>query len=354
MLNILIALLMFAVLIAVHEFGHFAAAKLSGVQVNEFSIGMGPAIIKKQFGETLYSIRWIPAGGYCAMEGEDAESDNPRAFGRAKTWKKIVILVAGAFMNFVLGYLIIFVLFVTASGFVWPTVGGFMEGYNNENSGLMAGDVVYEVNGFPIYTFGNFAQFLDKAGDSFDIVIERDGVRMELLDVYMPRQLMEDSQGNISNLRGIYIGQTRFDATFDNVLKFTWYNTIDFVRLVYINLLDLITGVLSPTDMSGPIGIVDSIAQVGEASEDIEEASLNISYFAALITINLGVMNLLPLPALDGGRIFFILCNSVYFAATKKNVPVKYEAIFHGTGLVLLLGMMLVVTISDIGRILNR
>lgn len=354
MLNILIAILMFGILIGVHEFGHFAAAKLSGVQVNEFSIGMGPAIFQKQKGETMYSLRWIPAGGYCAMEGEDAESDNPRAFGRAKTWKKIVILVAGAFMNFVLGYLIILVLFITASGFLMPTLGGFIDGYDNENCGLQPDDIIYEVNGFPIYTFGNFAQFLYRAGDTVDFEVERDGVRMRIDDVYLPLQEKVDENGAVSYLRGIYIGQARYEPTFENIMLFTWYNTLDFVRLIYINLLDLITGVLSPTDMSGPIGIVDSIAQVGEASEDVAEASLNISYFAALITINLGVMNLLPLPALDGGRIFFILGDSIFYKFTKKNIPVKYEACFHGIGLIALLCMMGIVTFSDISRILNR
>lgn len=354
MFNILIAMVMFGILVGVHEFGHFAAAKLCGVQVNEFSIGMGPAIIQKKKGETMYSLRWIPAGGYCAMEGEDADSDNPRAFGRAKTWKRIVILVAGAFMNFVLGYLIIFVLFATATGFLMPTIGGFIDGYDNENSGLQPNDIIYAINGHPIYTFGNMAQFLDRAGDTIDFEVERDGVRMELNNVYLPRQLKMDENGNASNLRGIYIGQARFNPTMENIFLFTWYNTLDFARLVYMNLLDLITGVLSPTDMSGPIGIVDSIAQVGEASESVADASLNISYFAALITINLGVMNLLPLPALDGGRIFFILGNSIYFKFTKKNIPIKYEAYFHGAGLLLLLGLMAVVTVSDIGRIMNR
>lgn len=354
MLNILIALFMFAVLIAIHELGHFVAAKLCGVQVNEFAVGMGPAIVKKKFGETLYSIRWIPMGGYCAMEGEDAESENPRAFTRAKTWKKIIILVAGAFMNFVLGIVIIFTLFVTATGFNMPTIGGFIPGYENENCGLQAGDIVYEVNGSPIYTFGNLAQFLDRAGDVVDFEVERDGQRIVLQEVYLPRQLKTNTEGITSNLRGIYIGQATFEADFGNVLKFTWWNTLDFVRLIYMSILDLVSGALKVTDMSGAVGIVDTIAQVGEASEDVEAATLNISYLAALITINLGVMNLLPLPALDGGRIFFILANQVYFTFTKKNVPVKYEAIFHGTGMVLLLLLMLVVTVSDISRIINR
>lgn len=354
MINIMIAMFMFSILIGVHEFGHYAAAKLCGVKVNEFAIGMGPAIIQKQKGETLYSLRWIPAGGYCAMEGEDVDSDSPRAFTRAKTWKKIVILVAGAFMNFVLGFLIIFVLFVTAAGFAMPTVDNFIEGYNNESCGLQSGDIVLEINGHPIYTYGNMAQFLDRAGDTIDFVVERKGETVVLSDVHLPRQMKIDENGITTNLRGITLGIAEYEASMENILKFTWWNCLDFVRLVYMNLLDLITGVLSPTDMSGPVGIVDSIAQVGEASETVEAATLNISYFAALITINLGVMNLLPLPALDGGRIFFILANSVYFFFTKKNVPIKYEAYFHGAGLVLLLGMMAVVTVSDIGRIMNR
>lgn len=354
MVNILIALAMFGILVGIHEFGHFAAAKLCGVQVNEFSIGMGPAVFQKKKGETMYSLRWIPAGGYCAMEGEDADSDNPRAFGRAKTWKRIVILVAGAFMNFVLGYFILLVLFVTAAGFIMPTIGGFIDGYNNEESGLLPNDIVYAVNGHPIYTYGNMAQFLDRAGDTIDFEIERDGIRMELQDVYLPRQEKTDADGNYSNLRGIYIGQAVFEASTENILLFTWYNTLDFMRLVYMNLLDLITGVLSPKDMSGPVGIVDSIAQVGEASETVADTVLNISYFAALITINLGIMNLLPFPALDGGRILFILGDSIFFRFTKKNIPVKYEACFHGAGLLVLLCMMMVFTVSDVGRILNR
>lgn len=354
MINILIAMVMFSILIAVHEFGHFSVAKLSGVKVNEFSIGMGPAIFQKQKGETLYSLRWIPAGGYCAMEGEDAESENPRAFGRAKTWKKIAILLAGAVMNFILGYLIILVLFATGDGFVMPTLGGYIEGYNNEECGLMPNDIIFEINGHPIYTFGNMANFLSRAGDTVDFEVERDGVRMDINDVYLPQQRMIDSDGNESFLRGVYIGRAYYENSIENILKFTWYNTLDFVRLVYMNLLDLITGVLKPTDMSGPIGIVDSIAQVGEASENTAEATLNISYFAALVTINLGVMNLLPLPALDGGRIFFILCNSVFRSFSKKDIPVKYEAYFHGAGMLVLLCMMLVVTFSDVSRIINR
>lgn len=257
-------------------------------------------------------------------------------------------------MNFILGYLIILCLFATAGSFMMPTLGAFMDGYGNEDCGLQPDDIIYAVNGSPVYTYGNFAQFLYRAGDSFDVEVERDGVRMEILDVYLPQQEKVDENGNVSFLRGIIIGQAYYEANFKNIMLFTWYNTLDFVRLIYMNLLDLITGVLKPTDLSGPVGIVDSIAQVGEASDGVAEASLNISYFAALITINLGVMNLLPLPALDGGRIFFILANSIYYSFTKKNVPVKYEAYFHGAGLLALLCMMGVVTFADISRILNR
>ena len=147
---VVIAVLIFGVLIATHELGHFATAKLLGVQVNEFAVGMGPALWKKEKGETLYSIRALPIGGYCAMEGEDEESDNPRAFGRASGWKKIVILCAGAFMNFLTGFVLILILFSQATGFVLPTIDGFLEGYGVEDSGLQPGDVVYSLDGHRI------------------------------------------------------------------------------------------------------------------------------------------------------------------------------------------------------------
>ncbi len=353
-MTIIIAILMFSILIGIHEFGHFAAAKLLGVQVNEFAIGMGPALWKKQGKETLYCLRAFPIGGYCAMEGEDAESPNPRSLFCAAPWRRFIILAAGSFMNLVLGYIIILILFSQAVGFFMPTIDGFIDGYDTDNKGLEAGDIVYKVDSHPIYTYGNLSMLLATAGDTVTFEVERDGQRITLKDVYLPRQEKTDEEGNVTNLRGITLGREVFEASLGNKLLFSWYYSLDLGRMVYMNLLELVRGSLSITEMSGAVGIVDSINQVGQQAEDTEEAAFNITYFAALITINLGLMNLLPLPALDGGRIFFLVINEAFFKVSKRKIPVKYEGYFHATGMVLLLTLMVVVTYSDISRILTR
>ena len=176
MLYILVAILIFGILIATHELGHFTAAKLLGVKVNEFSIGMGPSIFSHKKGETLYSVRALPIGGYCAMEGEDDDSADPRAFGRAAGWKKFIILCAGAAMNFLTGLLIILVLYSQRSGFVMPTVAGFLDGYSLEACGLQAGDRVVSIDGHRMYSYDDLSLYLSRAEDTVDWVVERDGL----------------------------------------------------------------------------------------------------------------------------------------------------------------------------------
>ncbi|MFI3250855.1 MAG: M50 family metallopeptidase, partial [Eubacteriales bacterium] len=309
MLYILISLVIFGVLITVHEAGHFFASKTLGVQVNEFSVGMGPLIIQRKKGETMYSLRALPLGGFCALEGEEHDTDNPRSLFGVSLWRKLVILSAGSICNFILGFLIILALFMGESGFIMPTIGGFIDGYGTETSGLQAGDIVLEVDGTPIYNYNNLSILLGKAGDIVDFKVERNGEKLTLNDVQLPRQQRTDEDGIHSNLRGITIGYEIFPPTLANKVAFSWYNTLDFVRMIWMNLGDLVTGALSKDDLSGPIGIVDSVTQVGQQSETSADAVFNLGYFAALISINLGVMNLLPFPALDGGRIFFSLIN---------------------------------------------
>ena len=288
---VVIAVLIFGVLIATHELGHFATAKLLGVQVNEFAVGMGPALWKKEKGETLYSIRALPIGGYCAMEGEDEESDNPRAFGRASGWKKIVILCAGAFMNFLTGFVLILILFSQATGFVLPTIDGFLEGYGVEDSGLQPGDVVYSLDGHRIYNYNNLTFFLGRAGDTLDFVVLRDGEKVRLDGVEMPLQARTDEEGKTTYLRGISVGREIIPATLGSKLLYSWYNSLDFVRTVWISLGDLVSGVVGLRDLSGPVGIVTTISQVGTQSETVGDAVYNILYLSALIAVNLAVMN---------------------------------------------------------------
>ncbi|MBE6973047.1 MAG: RIP metalloprotease RseP [Ruminococcaceae bacterium] len=350
MLYIIIAVLLFGFLIAIHEFGHFITAKAFGVRVNEFAIGMGPAIFSRQKGETLYALRVFPVGGYCAMEGEDEDSDDPRAFGAQKGWKRLVILAAGAFMNFLAGLVLILLLFSGAQAFSTPVISGFMDGFPLEGEqGLMAGDRIVSINGERIYLYNDVTLFLSRGnGEPYDIVVERNGQRVVLNDLPLePREYTVD--GQTVTRYGLYFSIE--EATVGAKLRNSWYNAIDFVRLVRISLTDLVSGNAGLKDMTGPVGIVDTITQVGSQSASVRIALENILYFGALIAVNLAVMNLLPLPALDGGRIFFLLINGAWMLLFRRRIDPKYESYVHVAGLVALLALMAVVTFNDLARI---
>jgi len=352
MVYILVAVIMFGLLIAVHEFGHFFTAKLFGVKVNEFAIGMGPAILKKQKGETLYSLRVFPIGGYCAMEGEDEDSEDPRAFGSAAPWKQIVVLVAGAAMNFLVGLLLILFIYTQSTGFYRPTIAGFSDGFGIEDCGLQAGDVVRSVNGSRIYYYGNLSLMLSRAGDQIDWVVERDGQQVKV-STYLPYQEVVLEDGQIGYQRGLLIGSVMENATPLNIVRYSWYTALDFVRMVWMGLSDLLSGALGIRDLSGPVGIVSMISEVGTQSATAQIAMINVAYFAAMIAVNLAVMNLLPLPALDGGRVFFLLVNCVLYGMFRKKIPPKYEGYVHMIGLALLLSLSVTVMFSDVGKLLG-
>ena len=358
---ILAAILIFGILIAVHELGHFLAAKLCGVQVNEFSIGMGPAVWHRQKGETAYSFRILPIGGYCAMEGEDEDTGNIRAFTRQGFWKKLVILAAGAFMNFLTGLLIVAILFSGAGAFYVDGIQGLApEVSQTGENGLMAGDLIYKVNGWRTYLGGDAQMFLGYSGDTADLEVIRDGRHIKVRDI--PRQTCTDQAGNPYQGFGLYVGRLPVEASPLKRIQYTWYQTLDFVQLVWFSLGQLLTGGAGLGDVSGPVGIVTTIRDVGtEAQESAEAnnqngllaAAQSIAYFAALIAVNLAVMNLLPLPALDGGRIFFLLVDAVSMALFKRKVPEKYQAAVNTAGFALLMGFMLLVTFQDVFKLIK-
>lgn len=347
-MSIVFAILLFSFLIFIHELGHFVAAKLSGVQVNEFAMFMGPAIFKKQVGETLYSIRCIPIGGYCAMEGEDAQSDNPRAFGSAKWWKRLIILVAGSFMNFVAGLLIMVIVFMPVKQLVTPVIDSF-ESYSTVSGeqGLQAGDRILEVDGEKIYVQSDFGMLLSlNQGDVHDLVVERNGSKVYLNDFVMQRHEVKDEQGNTQMLYGMNF--TQIDATFSDKVQYAWNNTINVIRSVRLSLQMLISGQAGIGDMTGPVGIVQIMSDTAQASDTTLDAVLNMLYFGAFIAINLAVMNMLPIPALDGGRVVALLLTTGIEAVTRKKINPKYEGYIHAAGMVLLLGLMAVIMFKDI------
>ncbi|HHU21812.1 MAG TPA: site-2 protease family protein [Clostridiales bacterium] len=348
---IIVAIIVFGLLIATHELGHFIAAKACGVKVVEFSIGMGPAVYKKQGKETLYSLRALPVGGFCAMEGEDSKSNDPRAFTNQVAWKRIIILVAGSAMNFLLGFVLILLVFSQAESFTTPTITGFMEDcpYEGED-GLMAGDTIYKIDGERIYFSSNVGFYLGRGnGKTVDLVLIRDGKKIYLDDY--PMTLREYEQGGETVLKyGLYFGVKETGAAAR--LKYSWYCVLDFVRLVRLGLVDLVTGVVGIRDMSGPVGIVGLINDVGQGSENVSDAISNIAYFTAFITVNLSVMNMLPIPALDGGRVLFLVVTWVTERVLRRKIDPKYEGYIHAAGLFLLFGLMAVVMFNDIVKII--
>ena len=350
MVYILAAILVFGVLITVHELGHFLAAKACGVRVNEFSIGMGPLLFHRTKGETEYSLRLLPIGGYCMMEGEEEESDDPAALENKNFFQKLFIFAAGAGMNFVTGLLIILLLFADAAAFYTPVISGLAPEFESHETTLMEGDRFYAINGERIYLYSDVSLFLDRGfGEPYDITVLRDGEKVFLEDVELKYGEVTSYSGEKYQGFGFYFGYE--EATFLNRISYSWYQAMDFVRLVRMSLVDLFTGGASINDLSGPVGIVSTMTEVGENAETVKDAVGDIAYLAALIAVNLSVMNLLPLPALDGGKILFLAVNSVFMLLFKKKVPPKYENYIHTAGLVLLLGLMVVVCFNDIMKL---
>lgn len=347
-MSILFAILLFSLLIFVHELGHFLAAKASGVQVNEFSMFMGPAIFKKQVGETLYSIRCIPIGGYCAMEGENGDSDAPRAFGTVAWWKRLIILVAGSFMNLIAGFLIMLIVFAPAKQFVIPVIDTF-EQYStvNQPGGLQPGDRILQVDGEKVYVQSDFSMLLAmNPGDTHDLVVQRNGQKVYLNDFLMEKHETTDEQGNKIMLYGMNFSVE--EATLGNRITYALKSVANTIRTTRLSLQMLFTGQAGLGDMTGPVGIVQMMSDTAEASETSLDAIMNMLYFDGFIAINLAVMNMLPIPALDGGRVLALLLTTGIEAVTKKKIDPKYEGYIHGAGMVLLLGLMALILFKDI------
>ena len=359
-MSVIFAIFLFSVLIFVHELGHFTAAKLSGVQVNEFSMFMGPALWKKQVGETLYAIRCIPIGGYCAMEGEDGGSDNPRSFDKAAWWKRLIILAAGAAMNFLIGValMVIVVLMVSVclpgKQTAVPVIASF-EDYatvNGEN-GLQAGDRIVEVDGEKLYSYSDFSMILSlNPGDVHDITVRRNGEKVVLKDFLLEKHEVTLKNGSTGLRYGMNF--TLSTPNFWEKLGMAWNQSLDTVRMVRLSLQMLLGGKVGIKDMSGPVGIVSEMSKVAAASDSKVTALLNMLYFGGFIAINLAVMNLLPIPALDGGRIVCLLITVVVEAITKKKINPKYEGYLHGAGMILLLALMAIIMFKDVIFLFKR
>ena len=346
---IVIAILIFGFLIVTHELGHFAAAKLFNVRVSQFAVGMGPALLKKQKGETLYALRAFPFGGFCAME-EDEESEDPRAFTNQVWWKRFIILASGALMNFLTGFIILLFIVPKSQAFMTPTITGFFDNCPYENAqSFQADDTFYKIDGHRVFFSSNISLLLSRSdSETHDIVLIRDGEKVELENFKLvPVEYELDGEKVMKY--GLYFGVKEQGVLAG--LKYTVNSARDFVRLVWMGLSDLVSGSVGLKDLSGPVGIVEIINDVGENSETAAAASMNIGYLAAFIAVNLAVMNLLPIPALDGGRLLFLVFTAAFERLTRKKLNPKYEGYVHAAGFILLIGLMVVVMFSDIYKL---
>ena len=350
MLFIIVGIIFFGLLVAVHEWGHYITARLLDVQVNEFAIGMGPALWSRQKGETRYSFRLFPIGGYCAMEGEDEDTGNPRAFSAKAPWRRIVILTAGSFMNLLAGFLLVVLLFTAVGSYSVPVLRDLAPGCPAAGY-LEPGDRILAIDGRKVSVYSDVSAALRAGGgETKDFVVRRDGQRLTLRDVPLPlREYTEDGQ----TLTRYGLNFTRQDASFPGVLAEGWRTCGYFARSVWEGLSMLVRGQVGLSDMSGPVGIVSYLGEAGHQGPTVRAGLENVLYVIALIAVNLASMNMLPIPALDGGRIFLILCGELWFLLTRRRLDPKYEAYLHAGGFVLLLAFMLAVTFSDVWKLID-
>lgn len=330
----LIAILCFLVLIIIHEFGHFIAAKLLGVRVNEFSVGFGPKIFSHRRGETVYKLCCVPFGGYCAMEGEDETSEDSRAFCNKKPWRRFIIVAMGAIFNLLFGLLLIAIILAPQKRFTTTTVDVFHENAVSSQYGLREGDKIVAVDGRHIFsTYDLGYAFTNVKDGKIDITVVRDGKKLTLKGV----TFKTSEQDGISYLSlDFYVKGA--EKTVGSYISQTVKTAASYCAVIYRSLFDLITGKYGISAVSGPVGIT---AQIGSIAR---QSLMDLLPILALISINLGLFNLLPVPALDGGRLVFILFEMIF----KKPVPQKYETLVHAVGLIILLAFIALVTVKDI------
>lgn len=343
--SIIIAILVFGLLIFIHEMGHFLAARLCHVTVKEFAIGMGPKLVSwvSKKTETRYSLRAFPFGGFTSMAGEDEESDDPNAFSAKPLWQRFIITAAGSLSNLAVGIILMTALVIFSGTLASTTIYqfvGFEEGTTAQSKaeGLLEGDRIIAVGGERVHIANELAYEIMRRGvEDIDITVIRDGKEITVEDITFP----QDSSD------GINFGSLDFyvyaeHKTFVNVLKHAYFRSELTIEMIWESLYDLVTGRYGVEAVSGPVGVTQVL---GEAAAT---GFSDLVYMAVVLSMNLGVMNLLPLPALDGGRLLFLLLELV----RGKRVNPNAEAMIHFIGIVLLLGLMVVIAFKDIAALL--
>jgi regulator of sigma E protease len=332
---------LFGALIFVHEMGHYVAARIFDVHIHEFSIGMGPKILGKKSKKTGidYSLRALPIGGYVMMAGEDEEVDDPRALNKKPVWQRIIITAAGGLVNIIVGFILTFVMVMTMANLGSTTIASFDEGAVS-SAYLKVNDRIVAVDGVSVRTHMDVVYEISRLGiEPLDITVIRDGEKITLSDVVFPQ----------SETEGIAFGDVDFKfyrakKDFGEFMKQSYSYCVLYVRQVWEGLYDLVTGRYGVSGVSGPIGVTE---QIGSAAK---QGATTLLSMVILISVNLGVVNLLPFPALDGGRLFFMFIELIF----RKKVPTEIEAKIHFVGIVVLMGLMLAVSGKDIVSLFKK
>ena len=338
---LIVMVFVFGILIFIHELGHFFTARRCGVSIKEFAIGMGPTLIswKSKKYETKYALRALPIGGFVSMVGEDEASDDANAFCNKKVWQRMLITIAGPLMNLVLGFLLMLAVVLIQGPIGSTTVAEFNEGALSSQQ-LVVGDEILEVEGTRVKS-GNevLYEIMNKGYEPIDILVKRDGNRVLVEDVSFPT--FEE--------QGALFGDMDFkvraeERTFFNIISQTFTRSISTVKMVVDSLVGLVSGRFGIDTMTGPIGVAEVVGEAAKTS------ALSFLYIVTVLTVNLGVFNLVPFPALDGGRFLFLIIEAIRRKPINKNV----EAYINFAGLILLFGLMIFISFKDILKLIFR
>ena len=334
--HIIAAILFFELILIIHEGGHFAAARLMKIKVNEFSVGMGPKIFSLSRRGTKFSLRWVLFGGYCAMEGEDVNSSEKGSFSSKSPAARMFVVAAGAIMNLLLGFVLVVALVSSSELVGTTTVARFDDNAVSAASGLQAGDVIKSIDGMRVYTSTDVSTGLSRSPDStVEMDVVRDGEKLSL-DVSF--DTTEENGTQFIKMDFWLLGN---EKTFLGVVENSLATFVSYIRMVFLSVADIISGRFGLSDLSGPVGAVSAV------STAVKTGSGMGLRLMALLTINVGLFNLFPIPALDGWRFFMLLGEALF----KKKLPPKWEYAVNAAGLAVLLGIMVIVTFSDVTKL---
>ena len=351
-MNIILIILVFGIIVFFHEFGHFIVAKINKITVSEFSIGMGPAIFTFGKGDTKYCLRLLPLGGYCLMLGEDEDSDDENAFSNKSVFVRFLVIAAGPVFNFILAFLFSIIL-INQYGCDPAYLYEVAEGGPAYEAGIEPGDKIIEIDGDRIYNYRELTLYMELNGKQNPVTLKLEKPSGEVYEVTVTPKFMSDGT-TVAYRIGVVGGYIECEGIGNN-LKFAGYELRYWVKATITSLKMIVTGGVDSEDVMGPIGVGgvmnDVIEEVKEESETTAEAVkyifLNMLNWCILLSVNLGIMNLLPIPALDGGRLLLLLIEVV----TRKKIPADKEAIINIIGFVLVLILMFVVLFNDVKNV---